>query len=472
MRESIDRYNKEITKLKANISIVPLLTSKLNAVRAVYTLALRINENIAVLKKRKAKDYENIAEPYKNQMDNAYDMLVGSINAIRNAACKPDLVKILDDITVRVTVTMQGIIYMAPQFDMRFNTYGDIYDAANFAKDEVKNTLTEAYRHIVTNRQVLNILSSLPEYLDVRQCCIPAVLDSAEYFKESRVSPDIYIYAPSARSYNNITANSGSRYKKIITGDSIDATISTHFDMNVHASTFLYHFYHPAIDEADENFRKFFAFMNAHTCIGGVEIIGMPRIFLNYHIIEYLSGYLDNMHIVSQSRDARFTVVIGNRKNKYSRNADAAMNAMQEVLTSAESFTIGFTNHQADKISFRSAYPTAEEIASSFNNARAFIERMNNNINKSLALKTEEESRHPLLPFSPGQLGLVLVSGDVDGVIQENETYAHAIKGSTVRTPQSTTEYDAHGNRVTKVTHATTTSVVMLTGDGEFKDLI
>lgn len=470
MLGSIKRYNEEIAKIKSHISVLPLLTSKFNTVRALYTLALRLNENIVVFKNTSPNAYNKVAEPFKVQMEATCRELVSYISEVRNVETKQALIKSLDDISIRVIVPVQGILAIAPEFNRRFNVYADRYDTDYLGSNEIRDTFEAAYSHIVTGRQQLNVLSSLPMHINVTNAHVEDILRSAEHFADRRISPDIYIYAPSAVSYDAITRMAG--YKKIVTGDSAEATISTRFDMNVFATSFMYNYYYDHIEDVEENFRKFFAFMNAHTCAGGVEAIGMPRIFLNNYILEYLSGYLDNMHVVSLNSDARFIVVIGNRKSKNSRDIGVVMDIMIEALTTCGEFSVGLTNQQAEKISFRSAYPTAEEIFSSFNSARAFIERMNNGIAKNLALKTEEESRHPLLPFSPGQLGLVLVSGDVDGVIVENEEFAHAIKGSTIRTPETSTEYDPHSNRVTKITHSTTTSVVMLTGDGEFKSLM
>lgn len=55
--------------------------------------------------------------------------------------------------------------------------------------------------------------------------------------------------------------------------------------------------------------------------------------------------------------------------------------------------------------------------------------------------KTEKDLRRPLLPFSSGQLGLVLISGDVNGVIEEQDTLCrHAVKGFSSRTSTSRTE--------------------------------
>lgn len=48
-------------------------------------------------------------------------------------------------------------------------------------------------------------------------------------------------------------------------------------------------------------------------------------------------------------------------------------------------------------------------------------------INESDYEKTT--THHPLLPFNTGQIGLILASGCLDGIIEEDETHCHLIKG-------------------------------------------
>jgi hypothetical protein len=45
----------------------------------------------------------------------------------------------------------------------------------------------------------------------------------------------------------------------------------------------------------------------------------------------------------------------------------------------------------------------------------------------------EENAKNPLLPFNTGQLGLVLTSGCLDGIIDEGNGYSHIVKGRVVK---------------------------------------
>ena len=50
------------------------------------------------------------------------------------------------------------------------------------------------------------------------------------------------------------------------------------------------------------------------------------------------------------------------------------------------------------------------------------------------AEKLFESSNRPPLPFNIGQLGLVLTSGCLDGVVDEGNGYKHIVKGRVART--------------------------------------
>ena len=101
-----------------------------------------------------------------------------------------------------------------------------------------------------------------------------------------------------------------------------------------------------------------------------------------------------------------------------------------------------------------------------------YIRRFDSQVKRKLELKTEEEVRHPLLPFSPGQLGLVLVSGKIDGIVDEGNGAYHVIKGSTRPKTTTTEKYDENYKPVTEVVRSAATSVAMLTADGRYIELV
>jgi hypothetical protein len=90
--------------------------------------------------------------------------------------------------------------------------------------------------------------------------------------------------------------------------------------------------------------------------------------------------------------------------------------------------------------------------------------------------KKEKDSRRPLLPFTSGQLGLVLISGDIDGIIEEPNGCRHAVKGYSSRGSSDTTEdiLNADGELIGSKrirTSFSTTEVNVITPDGNIRSL-
>jgi len=91
----------------------------------------------------------------------------------------------------------------------------------------------------------------------------------------------------------------------------------------------------------------------------------------------------------------------------------------------------------------------------------------------NLLPKSIEDTRRPLLPFSAGQLGLVLISGDINGTIQEDDTKCcHVVKGSSKQRRDNKSEIlatDDNGNptrikRTESVYSSTNVNIVLPTG--------
>ena len=59
----------------------------------------------------------------------------------------------------------------------------------------------------------------------------------------------------------------------------------------------------------------------------------------------------------------------------------------------------------------------------------------------------ETKESRPLLPFTKGQLGMILTSGVLNGVVKESgDGYAHVIKGTVIKEETVTTEKDKTKN--------------------------
>jgi hypothetical protein len=86
--------------------------------------------------------------------------------------------------------------------------------------------------------------------------------------------------------------------------------------------------------------------------------------------------------------------------------------------------------------------------------------------------KLSEHTKHPLLPFNVGQIGLVLTSGCLDGVIDEGDGNYHTVKGRVVKRVDTVNDVDASAGQI-EVSETTTNRVEinMFLPDGTYKSL-
>ena len=73
------------------------------------------------------------------------------------------------------------------------------------------------------------------------------------------------------------------------------------------------------------------------------------------------------------------------------------------------------------------------------------------------------------MPFNLGQIGLILTSGELDGIVEEIPGVNHVIKGMTVKTVSSEEIRDSQTNTVTcKNTISNMVQLNAFTADGDF----
>lgn len=81
--------------------------------------------------------------------------------------------------------------------------------------------------------------------------------------------------------------------------------------------------------------------------------------------------------------------------------------------------------------------------------------------------------KRPLLPFTSGQLGLVLVSGELDGIIHEQSGYSHVIKGMTQKRSYTPPPSPSDSEQlVSSVVTANTVVISLFDAEGNYKRLV
>ena len=85
--------------------------------------------------------------------------------------------------------------------------------------------------------------------------------------------------------------------------------------------------------------------------------------------------------------------------------------------------------------------------------------------------KLSEAAKQPLLPFNIGQLGLVLTSGCLDGIIDEGDGHCHLIKGKVSKKSDIERNYNDNSEVEVQETISNRVEINVVLPNGEFKTL-
>ena len=215
---------------------------------------------------------------------------------------------------------------------------------------------------------------------------------------------------------------------------------------------------------------------------GTIIIYGLRSDFLPSHL-ERLAKTLENIHISFFSHSA-FAAEAGGRndfcfifgkKNGDVTNWITSYNMLMEAFLTGDAPNTYFaiSGSETEVTPFRSYNITEEE----YRQLIPILSQSEKGITQFLFPKKQKDTRRPLLPFTSGQLGLVLISGDINGIIEEPDTHCrHAVKGSSSRTSSSSQEAILNdqgitiGRKEVRISYPITT-VQLVTASGEIKEI-
>lgn len=168
---------------------------------------------------------------------------------------------------------------------------------------------------------------------------------------------------------------------------------------------------------------------------GAMIIVGLSTDFKRLDL-RRITSVLQDVHVYFESsqisnviHDYEICMIIGHVKDP---QASSELPQLLDIFATHEEKTSSlFTFYGSDleeKPLFASYDITEAEATVLLPDMQAATNRLLAN----LIPKTITDTRRPLLPFSSGQLGLVLISGDINGMIQEKESgCCHVVKGSS-----------------------------------------
>ena len=208
---------------------------------------------------------------------------------------------------------------------------------------------------------------------------------------------------------------------------------------------------------------------------GSLFIVGLTTDFTKLDL-RRIANALTDIHVYFyrslpsvEPRDNEFCMVAGRVKIPgqdpvtYRQLLDIFVNQTQsesvfDIIGSDENTQVPFSSYDITQEDFLALVPT--------------VRKTTNKLYSTLVPKTVQDTRQPLLPFSSGQLGLILISGEINGSIREDDTgCCHVVKGSSRQYSDTVSESTTNNNgevthikRTTSVYSSTNVNIVLPTG--------
>lgn len=210
----------------------------------------------------------------------------------------------------------------------------------------------------------------------------------------------------------------------------------------------------------------------------GLMIVTMPYTRLYKDVCSMFAKHLKNIHIVKAGFtefDSFGLVHIIGQKDTAKLPREDEYKKLRRLFDAS-----AINNYSSLALIDDYILPNTGISIDLFKGSALDIEELNDLITKSNLMdkiwegqkvaKTGENIKNPLLPFNIGQLGLVLTSGCLDGIVDEGNNNYHLIKGRVSKHSQYTTE-EQDGNISTIETTINKVEINVLLPNGSYKTL-
>jgi len=210
----------------------------------------------------------------------------------------------------------------------------------------------------------------------------------------------------------------------------------------------------------------------------GIGVIIMPYYKLYRDICMFIAKNYSNVQVRKLGPDfyATGSIVITGTKREDTKEMDEATYQLlrkchnqafiKDILTNPlDVYTL--PNESLSIDIFRGSVLDPNELLSIIQNSGCMDEFWKN----QRVEKLSESSKQPLLPFNIGQIGLVLTSGCLDGIIDEGDGKYHLIKGKVSKQSNVERNYNSDTEIETQETISNRVEINVVLPNGEYKVL-
>jgi hypothetical protein len=360
---------------------------------------------------------------------------------------------------LRPITTTQELGYMSSYKLNGDNFYEDWACSSYLLSDNVINEITSMIKR-----------SSPFNVIDV-SCRLGQTLSSIQ-----KKLPMANLYGVSALQSVNIPKEERAKFKRLIVGGIGEANISTDsFDMAIVIPEISFY------DESEKskmavNLEKKYLDRGLGSLRhNGLLVLAIPIACISKSIATSIAKILGNVRIIIENSKPDVAIIVGIKRPPLARSLDQKLfkrlrNLIlhPELANMDKEFSYQLPIGTVEISRFRSAKLDDNEIELLFEESGI----MNEFWKKQKVDKLSDRSAHPLLPFNVGQLGLVLTSGCLDGVIDEGNGCSHAVKGRVIKVTDSDRNISDDGSQVeVSSTTSNRVEISMFLPDGTYKYL-
>lgn len=410
---------------------------------------------------------------------------------LKIALAETELANYLDDLScfdidldqfkmnVTNTHTLEGLKGAIDNFTESFE---NIFDANISFSNKYLNVLEKNVTY--NSNMLLNILGNINptrKYNIFEIGCYEG--NNLKFIKDNLPNANIFGLANSKYS-----ANIAKKYGKIIIGDILRSRITNEvFDFTIcHCTWNSYYKDNIKLNMISKKEKNLMTSALKYTQKDGIVMFVVPYFRLYKDVCMYLAKNLKNVLVVkdfsenfNSDKSYKLVYIIGNKKEK-SNLTEEDYNTLRACYDYSKVPTVfdEKTTNALKKLEF----PNSLQAVSLFKGSVLDVAEMTNLLKNSAAFrkfkedqkveKLSENQKEPLLPFNIGQIGLVLTSGCLDGIIDEGDGHFHVVKGKVSKTSDTSVERDSDGRTSTETTVVSNkVEINVLLPNGDFKTL-
>ena len=423
-------FNSAILDIYSAISVLKKSSTTFNEILMLDSFLPTLDQEYRSLRK---KEEQNLAD---------YEEITGKFTNV-----------------LRPITTTQELGYMSSYKLNGDNFYEDWACSSYLLSDNVINEITSMIKR-----------SSPFNVIDV-SCRLGQTLSSIQ-----KKLPMANLYGVSALQSVNIPKEERAKFKRLIVGGIGEANISTDsFDMAIVIPEISFYDESEKSKMAANLEKKYLDRGLGSLRHNGLLVLAIPIACISKSIATSIAKILGNVRIIIENSKPDVAIIVGIKRPPLARSLDEKLfkrlrNLIlhPELANMDEEFSYQLPIGTIEISRFRSAKLDDNEIELLFEESGI----MNEFWKKQKVDKLSDRSAHPLLPFNVGQLGLVLTSGCLDGVIDEGNGCSHAVKGRVIKVTDSDRNISDDGSQVeVSSTTSNRVEISMFLPDGTYKCL-